>query len=382
MAIKIIKISLLLCLTFLISACNGFFEKDNTPSPKPLPTYQPTIHVSNLWRSHPGTGVGNEYLKLNASVDDTAVYTTNLNGLIVATDRQTGSRLWSYKLPGAITTSPGLNKTLIIAGTRKGDVFALNKKQGVVVWQTHLPGEILATPALDQTHVIVKTMNGLIYALSTENGKQLWRFKQDEPSLVLHGSSRPALDQHHVYAGFATGNVAKLSLNSGNLLWVRPIAVPEGGFAVQRMIDIDANPVLYHQHLYAATYQGQITALDRSNGKSLWTHKISTFTGMVVDDASVYVTDAKSHVWAFDRDGSVKWRQDELEYRNLTPPAQMNGFVVVGDGEGFLHWINKGTGKFAASIKVDGGIYGAPKVRDNIAYVVTRSGVLNAYTLG
>ena len=53
--------------------------------------------------------------------------------------------------------------------------------------------------------------------------------------------------------GFANGNLAKLSLGSGDLHWIRPIATAEGAFAIQRMIDIDADPVLYGHNIYAAT---------------------------------------------------------------------------------------------------------------------------------
>jgi outer membrane protein assembly factor BamB len=61
----------------------------------------------------------------------------------------------------------------------------------------------------------------------------------------------------------------------------------------------------------------------------------------------------------------------------------MGNFVVVGDFEGYLHWINVDDGNFAAREKVGGkGFSSGPLVVGNHLYVLTRKGKLVAYTVG
>jgi outer membrane protein assembly factor BamB len=161
---------------------------------------------------------------------------------------------------------------------------------------------------------------------------------------------------------------------------MQTIAIPEGAFSIQRMIDIDADPVLFHHQIYAATYQGKIASLDWAMGSVNWARDISSYTGMTAEGQSIYITDAKGHVWAFDaRNGDIKWQQSQLTARILSAPANMDNEIVVGDAEGYLHWLNKQDGHFAAREFVGAAIYAAPLVDDHVVYAFTSNGYLTAY---
>jgi outer membrane protein assembly factor BamB len=80
------------------------------------------------------------------------------------------------------------------------------------------------------------------------------------------------------------------------------------------------------------------------------------------------------------RNGANLWKIEALENRQLTRPAIYGDFVVVGDYEGYLHWIGIDDGEFAARTKVGGkGFTGAPVVAGGNLYVYTRKGELAAY---
>lgn len=52
-------------------------------------------------------------------------------------------------------------------------------------------------------------------------------------------------------------------------------------------------------------------------------------------------------------DGGVTlWTQSDLLHRLLTSPVLYNGNLVVGDSEGYLHWINVEDGRFVAQQKL------------------------------
>jgi outer membrane protein assembly factor BamB len=270
----------------------------------------------------------------------------------------------------------------VVVGSRKGDVIALNQANGRQLWRQTIPGEILANPAVSDDVVVIKAVDGYTRALAVNDGHELWAFQQVEPNLILRGASTPIIRDRALIIGFANGNLAKLNLRDGQMLWLQTIAVPEGAFAIQRMIDIDANPIIFDHHIYAATYQGKIASLDWTSGRVLWGHDISSYTGMIADSDAVYISDARSFVWSFGADnGLANWRQTKLEYRTVSGPAIMSDYVVVGDGQGYLHWLSKRDGHFAARVKIGSAIYAAPIAENNVLYVLSNNGNLSAYTL-
>lgn len=382
MQYNIFKNIIWLFLFFSLTACNGFFEKDNLPPPKPLTSFRPEVTPALLWSTGVGRGVGNDYLKLKPSLDEAAIYTTSTDGIVSAFRKNNGQALWQVSTHIPITTGPGIGCDIVVVGSRVGDVIALDKTAGQILWRKKIIGEILAKPVIADGIVIIKTTNGVLLALSAETGEERWSFEHPEPNFILLGSSTPLIRDHHLIAGFADGSLAKLSLGNGRLQWIETVAIPEGAFAIQRMVDIDADPIMYQHRLYAATYQGKIALLNWRTGNIEWSQDMSSYTGMVADNERVFVSDANSHILALDANsGMTIWEQANLEFRGVTGPASMGPFIVLGDAQGYLHWINKSDGRFAARINAGSPMNAAPLVEDNRLYALTNNGTLIAYTL-
>ena len=100
-----------------------------------------------------------------------------------------------------------------------------------------------------------------------------------------------------------------------------------------------------------------------------------------MDDENLYLTNADSVVIAMRRsDGAVQWEQDTLKRRGLTAPAIDGDALVVGDFEGYLHWLDKATGEIVARQKTDGErITNTPVTSDAGVFVQTDSGKLLAF---
>jgi outer membrane protein assembly factor BamB len=371
-------------LTLLLTACSGFFDKDNTPPPTPLVSFTPSIAPKQLWYTNVNNGVGSDYIKLSPSLDDQKIFTADKTGTVTATEKATGKNLWKASIREAITAGPTAHHDLVFVGTRNGKIFALQQANGGAVWNTQLSSEVLAAPAASNNIVLVKTIDGQLTALAENDGHTLWHYQQIEPALILRGASAPQISHDIAVVGFENGNLVKLTLDEGSQLWQQTVAVPQGSFAIQRMVDIDADPVIFGNTVYVATYQGRIAALDLTTVRNKWTHDISSYTGLAVDEKQIYISDATSHVWTFNAEsGATDWRQTKLEARNITAPATIGDYIVVGDAEGYLHWLSKQDGHFVARVRVNnGGILAAPVVDNNIVYVLTKDGHLAAYTLG
>ncbi len=146
------------------------------------------------------------------------------------------------------------------------------------------------------------------------------------------------------------------------------------------MVDIDADPIIKDKAVYAVTYQGQIAALKLFNGEVIWRRDMSSHAGLGVGPDNVYVTDESSHVWALNRSNSASmWRQSKLEARRVSPPAVFDQFVVVGDLDGYVHWLRREDGQFAARVRIDSdSIVAAPVATAFAVYVYGSGGELAA----
>ena len=158
------------------------------------------------------------------------------------------------------------------------------------------------------------------------------------------------------------------------------MAHPRGRSEIERLIDVDAPPLVAGNTLFAASFQGRMVAINIENGRVRWSRELSTYSGMVADDRNVYVTNTAGDVLALDQgSGAALWKQDKLRARVLNGPALTARYVVVGDVEGYVHWLSKEDGQFAARRRLGGGaIRGKMIAMDDTLFVQNQRGVVAA----
>ena len=120
-----------------------------------------------------------------------------------------------------------------------------------------------------------------------------------------------------------------------------------------------------------------------TTGLVLWQHDISSYAGLGADFANVYVTSDVDAVVALDRRGGEEvWSQDALRLRDVTAPTRFGSAVVVGDYEGYLHWLDAADGHFVArEHAASARITSAPLVVGDNVYVQGDDGTVAAYTV-
>lgn len=349
-----------------------------------LKNFKPALKVNQVWRTDAGGGTAGNYLVLNPAYANGTIYTASFLGAITATNANTGHRIWQENTISPLTSGISANQQLLFTGTGFGVVYATNQSNGRLAWKKLMPSEVLAAPTVSGNTLLVKSENGELHALNIQNGEVLWTYKQATPSLLLRGGSSAAVSQGLVAIGFANGKLAVLTLDHGQLVWEKQVASPRGSSVMQRMVDIDITPVIADKTVYVATYQGKIAAYQLRSGKELWAHKLSTFTGLVVGPQNVYVTDMNSHVWAFNRQtGAVAWHYDQLYGRSLTAPALINQVLVVGDKEGYVHFLSTADGHLLARVNSSdkSGIIARPLIVGQAIYIYTNDGHLIQYRI-
>ena len=376
---QILSPLLSLALIATLSACSWIKGDDsNIAPPADLVDIAQPMSVNSVWSRDLGAGIGKRYLKLDAGVSGSVIYATDRKGHVYAMQKETGRELWETKLKLDISAGAGVGEGLVLVGTRKGDLIALAEDTGKQQWMVTLSSEILAPPAIDLGVVVAQTVDGKVVALAAADGKQLWQQERSEPALSLRGTSAPLAIGGIVLTGFANGKLDAFQLKDGHMLWEIPVAEPHGRSEIERLVDVDVQPVVVGKHMYAAAYQGKLIAFDLESGHILWSRDVSTYSGLDADANNIYVTDDKDTVLALDMNsGATIWKQEQLHGRRLTAPTVNGDAIAVGDFEGYVHWLSRTDGHFIARSRPSrSAILSKPVANGNDLYVYSQDGML------
>ncbi len=362
---------------------NWFGSEQSSEPPSELVELKNQIAVHILWSGSVGSGTDEQRVKLVPYVSGGRIYAADRNGAVKALDAASGRAIWSVDTELEISGGPGVGSGLVIVGTSNAELVALDAESGAEKWRSRVSSEVLSVPKSEDGFVVVHTIDGKLFGFDAASGKQIWIYDRSIPVLTLHGSGSPVINRGRVICGFASGKLASLDLATGELMWEVGITAPSGRSELERMVDIDGDPLLVDGVIYVSTYQGEMAAVSEDTGVVLWRRDLSSYAGMGADWRQLYVSDAQDHLWAVDpRNGSAVWKNKKMQGRRLSAPAVLNDYVLVGDFEGYLHLLSNEDGRFLGRIRIGKDpITTAPIVSDGIAYVFGDGGELAALTL-
>jgi outer membrane protein assembly factor BamB len=327
-------------------------KNDPVEPPAELVPIQPVLTVRKAWDVRVGSGSENMNLALRPVVEGGRVYAAGHSGRVHAIDLETGRSQWSSNTRAPLSAGPAVGHGLVVVGASNGLLTALEVADGQQRWQVQLSGEVLARPAITASQVFVRTVDGRLTALSALDGREQWMVEHRPPRLSLRGTAAPVVSGNMVVTGFDNGRIGAYSLRDGETIWENLIAAGRGRTEIERMTDVDATPVIVGQDIYAVSYRGRLANLGLESGQFIWATEMSSHRGLGVDWTSVYVAVAEGEVVAVNRaSGAELWRQDAFRMRRLTAPTPFGQSVVVGDLEGWLHWLDVFTGTMQARFR-------------------------------
>ncbi|MBV7598189.1 MULTISPECIES: outer membrane protein assembly factor BamB [Aeromonas] len=373
-----------------LQGCSLFSSEEDLTPMAALPVVESAFTADTQWSSSVGDGIGDFYSQLKPAVEEDHIYAAARDGDVTAFDRKSGQVLWSVdlaELPANVDKrSARLSGGLVsrygklFLGSENGVVYALNEADGEVLWQTTVPGEVVASPAVEDGRVVVLTTSGRLIALDTDEGKQQWTLSEEQPPLTLRSASAPVITNGAVLYGRADGKVGIALLSNGQPVRQSKVADPRGATELDRMVDVDATPLIAGDELYAIAYNGQLMARKLMTGDEVWKRKYSGYRDLAVTGNAIVLTDSRSHLFAVDRrNGLELWSNTQLENRSVTAPVIFGDYVVVGDVEGYLYWLDRTDGTIKAMQQLDSsGLYAAPLVDGDTLYVQSRGGKLYA----
>lgn len=374
-------VGLLAAHSLVLLGCFGGDEIIDPPAE--LIEFEGDVDIRRVWSKKIGGASERLRLGLKPASDGANIYAGSYDGRIEAINAESGRAQWSVRLDENLTGGPGYGQGALAFGTANGDLIVLDAQSGEVRWQRPAGSEVIAPPAIGSDVVVFRTVDGRLRAFDLGSGEEQWSVEQTLPPLTLRGDTAPIVTGQIVVSGFDNGRIGAYNIDSGLPIWEFPIATSTGRNELERLVDIGNDLAIVGNDVYTAGINGRAVGIDLRTGRVTWQQELSSFAGLSVDASNVYVTDEFGAVAAYDRvRGAPLWRQEDLRLRDVTAPARFGNLLVVGDFEGYLHWLDPLDGRFRARERAGSDrITGAPLVLGQTLYVQSDDGSVAAYVV-
>lgn len=360
--LKRIRVSILCLMLSVVTGCgfsdwvrNPFGDDEDPRAPAELLDVVSETTIDRNWRINVGNGQGDNYKKLTPVVDGGFVFAASDDGEIIAVNTINGDLMWQTEVENSITGGVGAGDGIVMIGTEAAELIVFNQSNGEEVWRASVSSEILSQPKTNGDIVVAQTVDGKLIALNREDGMQRWTYETTLPALTLRGTSSPILtSEGTVVAGFSNGILVSVAAEDGVYVWEERVAVPDGQYDIERVIDVDGELLVDGSRILAASYQGNLMAFDIASGQIVWGMEASSYHGMDQGFGNIYYSDDKSHLIALRNNSSdIVWQNEELQYRDLTAPKTISNYVAIADYEGYLHLVSQIDGRIVGRTRID-----------------------------
>ena len=366
-------------LTLALAGCAGKTNKVPEVKPNPLPKLTQAKTLVPVFSTSVASTDAADPLRLRLDADNGVVFAIDPKGEVSAFKGK--QRLWQKKVSKEnLSSGVEAAEGLVVIGNQKGQLFALDQQTGEQKWTAQLTGALLAPSLIHAGRVISVSNDGTVYAHEIATGAQVWTYNLPNVQFSLRGMAAPvALDARNVLIASSNAYIYALDALSGVPKLQRRVAVSDGRSDIQRLVDIDGEPVVAGQFVVTTSYQGQVTVLDLASQQVVWSEDASSIQRPEVVGNGVFVAQTDGKIKAFEiTSGQPLWENDQLLNRKLSNPVMLGTDLVVGDLDGVLHLIDPRTGQITGRSKTSGEVRSL-RVIDNQLYVSTRKGALSIW---
>ncbi len=353
-------------LVCLVSACSSAPEK---PKASPLPVVSGSFNVQPAWKSQVGTTASH----LLASVHGQQLALASTQGQLAVIDLLSGRDVWRLNLNSPIQAGVGGDGRRFAVVTQANELVVA--QAGQVLWRQVLPALSYTPPLVAGDRVFVMTGDRAVAAFDADTGQRLWGQQRSSDPLLLRqaGLLMPLGDNLLVGWG---GRLASLNPLTGAVRWETLVGVTRGTNEVERLVDLVAGASRQGNSLCVRSFQTAVACLDGLTGRLVWSRPAQGHQGLDGNEQILVGVESDGKVLAWQRStGNPLWSQDALRFRGLSWPLLLSQAVVVGDQEGWVHFLSPQDGKALQRLATDGSaITGKPILAGQMLVVVTRTG--------
>lgn len=382
-AVNAYKILIRLCLAASLLIVVGCSSDDVEEEPMELEDFNEEIELIKVWDESIGDGNADQYLKLQPIIIGESIYAIDHFGILVAINKADGEELWEVEYEEPVSGALGGDDSQLYFATYHGDIIAVDRSGGLEQWRVTLTSEVLSAPVSNGRQVVVQSIDGKVVSLNAQSGELMWRYDSNAPVLSIRGTASPVISDEFTVTGFANGELVAFQNNSGAPVWNAAVGLPKGRTELERLVDIDGQPVIKDDAVYTVSYQGKLSVIHLPTGKEIWSKQQSSYTGVDLGFGNVYVSTSDDIVVAYNQSTRTEvWRQENLKFRQLTSPKAFGSTAVVADFEGYIHFLSQIDGRFIGRVHLDSdGVRSPMLISDDMLFVYSNSGDLAAYKI-
>ncbi len=347
---------------------------------------------ASLWRAQTTAKAGKKGVR--ASAPPLAVggrfYVYDAGGTVTAL-AGAGGRQWSVSLKpegeNSLTTGGGIAAAgnIIVAATGYGDLVALDRATGGRAWTYDLQEPARSAPTAAAGRVYVVTASNVLHAVNIADGSEAWTYAGIPETAGVLSAASPAVAGNTVVVPYSSGEVIAFDAASGEPKWSDSVIRAVRTSAVSGLSDVAASPVISDGVVFATGVSGRTIAVRLSNGERLWEENIGSAYTPAVSGNAIFLIDLDDNLVALDRaTGRAFWSTRLPVVRKKRFFSVWAGPTLAGNAlwavsnDGRLISVDPATGRIVADRKLSGPAFIKPTAAAGRLYVLAGDGSLSA----
>ncbi|WP_423600825.1 outer membrane protein assembly factor BamB [Roseateles sp. MS654] len=355
-----------------MAACS-LFSSSNAPKPAPLENLTPSLQARVAWEAR----VDSVKFPLTITAVNDRFVVGGSDGVISAISANDGTTLWRADIGKGLTAGVGSDGRFAAAVTRDNELVVTEGDK--ILWRKTLTTPVITAPFVAGERVFVLTLDRAVLAFDAADGRRLWELRRPGEPLTLQQAGVIGAYQNTLLVGQGS-RLAGIDPSRGLLMWEATVANPRGTNEVERLADL-VGPMARDNDVFCArAFQSAVACVNAERGNAIWSRNNAGLRGVGGDATIVVGGDASDRLTAWGtRTGDVVWTADQFQNRRLSAPLVTAKSVIVGDSEGYVHFLSKDKGQTVQRLQTDSsGVAAAPVQLGGTVLVATRSGRLFA----
>ncbi len=270
-----------------------------------------------------------------------------------------GQTLWRYvhgaPFEGPVSLVARKGKLVALVTAKDGKLLAIDTASGQLVWQTSLGADSAAPALVTTTQIYLTSTNHRLFSIDLENGSIVWSKGRNPPvGLSIFGHAAASLYKNLIVTSFSDGYAQAFRVEDGSSAWQRPLSLKGGEFA-----DADADPIVDDNDVvYFASHTDGVHALSAKDGSLQWTFAARGIASLARDETHLYAASSEGFVWALESATGKRVYKVRMNPGAVTRLLLHRGYLVFGAGSSNLTVLNASEGKPLQALAVGGRILG------------------------
>jgi outer membrane protein assembly factor BamB len=355
-------------------------------------------NVSRAWSATIAAGSNRTRLASPPVIAGGKLYAVDIDAMLHAYDAASGAQLWSVPIAkgnenknARFGGGASVDSGRVYATDGLGDVVAFDANTGAEIWRVKPGGPLRGSPTIESDQLYVLSQDNQLFALSTADGKQAWSSSGSLETQGVFGVAAPAVARGTIVAGFSSGELNAYRYENGRTLWGDALSRTSITTSVSSLSDIDADPVIDGNQIYALGQGGRMIAADLSSGQRIWEQNFAGISTPWLAGEWIFVVTDESKLYCLQRStGKVRWisqlRAFKVEKKKTKKgpltwygPVLAGNRLVLTNSMGEVLFVSPADGAIGQVIENKEGFGLGPVVANNTLYTLDLRGRITAY---